>query len=80
VYSLAVATLYTTLDRLCRREAIELVSETIVDGRTRRSYALTNMGSGLLEAETARMAQLVTTMTKRPRIAAVSAGVTQYAY
>jgi PadR family transcriptional regulator, regulatory protein PadR len=78
--SLAVATLYTTLDRLCSRAAIELVSETIVDGRARRSYALTNMGSGLLGAETARMAQLVTTMTKRPRIAAVSAGVTQYAY
>jgi PadR family transcriptional regulator, regulatory protein PadR len=78
--TLAVATLYTTLDRLCGRDAIELVSETIVDGRARRSYALTNTGSGLLEAETARMAQLVTTMTKRSRVAAVSAGVTQYAY
>jgi DNA-binding PadR family transcriptional regulator len=79
--TLAVATLYTTLDRLCGREAIELVSESIVDGRARRSYALTDVGSGLLAAETDRMAHLVTTMTKRPRVGAVANGpVIPYAY
>jgi PadR family transcriptional regulator, regulatory protein PadR len=58
--TLPVATLYGTLDRLTGRDHIELVSEEVVDGRARRTYALTNDGQGLLSEETARMAQLVT--------------------
>ncbi len=57
--TLPVATLYGTLDRLTGRDHIELVSEEVVDGRARRTYALTNGGQNLLADETARMAQLV---------------------
>jgi DNA-binding PadR family transcriptional regulator len=58
--TLPVATLYGTLDRLMGRDHIELVSEEVVDGRARRTYALTDGGQGLLTDETARMSQLVT--------------------
>jgi PadR family transcriptional regulator, regulatory protein PadR len=76
--TLPVATLYGTLDRLTLRGHIELISEEVVDGRARRTYALTEEGHKTLEDETQRMSQLVSAMTKRanvkrPRIAAVTA-------
>jgi PadR family transcriptional regulator, regulatory protein PadR len=43
--NLAVATLYGALDRLRTEDLIELLSEEIVDGRARRTFALTKRGS-----------------------------------
>jgi DNA-binding PadR family transcriptional regulator len=65
--TLPVATLYGTLDRLTLRGHIELVSEEVVDGRARRTYALTKSGHEVLGEETQRMSQLVQAMAKRQR-------------
>jgi PadR family transcriptional regulator PadR len=54
---LATGTLYTALDRLTAEGYVTQVSEEVVNGRTRRSYALTPGGTGALEAEAERMAQ-----------------------
>jgi PadR family transcriptional regulator, regulatory protein PadR len=54
---LATGTLYTALDRLAAEGYVHLVSEQIVSGRARRSYGLTDTGSGALQAEAARMAE-----------------------
>lgn len=66
--SLAVATLYGTLDRLTLRGHIELISEEVVDGRARRTYALTKEGYNTLDEETKRMTQLVSAMAKRSKL------------
>jgi PadR family transcriptional regulator, regulatory protein PadR len=76
--TLAVATLYGTLDRLTLRRHIELLSEEIVDGRARRTYSLTDEGKDILDEETQRMAQLVGAVAKHARskglrVAAVTA-------
>jgi PadR family transcriptional regulator, regulatory protein PadR len=83
--TLPVATLYGTLDRLTIRGHIELVREEVVDGRARRTYAVTEDGHAALDEETQRMSQLVSAMTKRanakrPRIAAVNAVTTSTAF
>ena len=60
---LATGTLYTALDRLAADGYIEMVSDEIVNGRTRRSYGLTAPGSAALRAEAARMAQAAQIVT-----------------
>jgi len=69
---LATGTLYTALDRLSSEGYVRLVSEEVVGGRVRRSYGLTDAGSGALRAEARRMAeaaQLVTGGAPEPRAA-----------
>lgn len=66
---LATGTLYTALDRLAAAGYVRLVSEEIVSGRTRRSYGLTDAGTGALQAEAARMADAAS-LVSRPRPAA----------
>jgi PadR family transcriptional regulator, regulatory protein PadR len=53
---LATGTLYTALDRLTAEGYVTQVSEEVVNGRTRRSYALTSTGTAALQAEAQRMA------------------------
>jgi DNA-binding PadR family transcriptional regulator len=60
---LATGTLYTALDRLTAEGYVRLVSEEIVNGRARRSYALTEAGSAALRAEADRMAQAARVVT-----------------
>ncbi|MEV4559628.1 PadR family transcriptional regulator [Kitasatospora sp. NPDC049285] len=48
-------TLYGALDRLLQQGLIEVAAEEIVDGRARRSYALTGAGRELLTAEAERL-------------------------
>ncbi|MFJ5233335.1 PadR family transcriptional regulator [Kitasatospora sp. NPDC088391] len=48
-------TLYGALDRLLQQGLIEVSAEEIVDGRARRTYALTDGGRGLLAAEAERL-------------------------
>ena len=62
---LATGTLYAVLDRLHGAELIEIVSEEIVNGRTRRSYALTPTGRETLRAEAARLAADAAVVTDR---------------
>lgn len=54
---LATGTLYTALDRLTAEGYVVQVSAEVVNGRRRRSYALTPGGTAALEAEAERMAQ-----------------------
>lgn len=54
---LATGTLYAALDRLSDEEYIRVVDEQIVNGRARRSYALTDSGMAALRAEATRMAE-----------------------
>jgi PadR family transcriptional regulator, regulatory protein PadR len=53
---LATGTLYTALDRLTGEGYVTQVGEEVVNGRTRRSYALTAGGTAALRAEAERMA------------------------
>jgi PadR family transcriptional regulator, regulatory protein PadR len=53
---LATGTLYTALDRLTTEGYVTQVGEEVVNGRTRRSYALTPEGTAALQAEAQRMA------------------------
>jgi DNA-binding PadR family transcriptional regulator len=53
---LAAGTLYAALDRLREAGHIESVREEIVNGRTRRYYALTPAGGSAVRAEADRMA------------------------
>jgi DNA-binding PadR family transcriptional regulator len=64
---LATGTLYTALDRLTAEGYVRLVSEEIVKGRARRSYALTEAGSAALRAEADRMAQAARVVTRDRR-------------
>jgi PadR family transcriptional regulator, regulatory protein PadR len=54
---LATGTLYTALDRLTGEGYVVQVREEVVNGRMRRSYALTAAGTAALQAEADRMAQ-----------------------
>jgi PadR family transcriptional regulator, regulatory protein PadR len=72
---LATGTLYTALDRLTSEGYLRLVREEIVNGRARRSYALTDAGAAALRAEADRMARaarVVTSGRRRPAAGAVS--------
>jgi DNA-binding PadR family transcriptional regulator len=53
--SLKVPTLYAALDRLAKEGLIELDHEEVVDGRTRRYFALTRTGGQRLQEEVDRM-------------------------
>ncbi|MFJ6623415.1 PadR family transcriptional regulator [Kitasatospora sp. NPDC091335] len=48
-------TLYTALDRLLQQGLIQVDHEEVVNGRLRRSFALTEQGRGVLAEETRRL-------------------------
>ncbi|NUP51711.1 MAG: helix-turn-helix transcriptional regulator [Catenulispora sp.] len=48
---LRTGTLYGALDRLLQQDLIRIDSEEVVEGRARRTYALSDSGRELLEAE-----------------------------
>jgi PadR family transcriptional regulator, regulatory protein PadR len=54
---LATGTLYTALDRLTSEGYVTQVRQEVVNGRMRRSYALTPDGTAALRAEADRMEQ-----------------------
>jgi DNA-binding PadR family transcriptional regulator len=56
--SLAAATLYGNLDRLVQAGLVEAAGESVVDGRLRRYYRITDGGRRAAEAETERLAAL----------------------
>ena len=53
--ALRVTTLYATIERLEHQGSVSLVSEDVVDGRARRTYAITSDGRALLTAEAERL-------------------------
>jgi PadR family transcriptional regulator len=70
---LATGTLYTALDRLSAEGYVQLVSEEIVNGRTRRSYGLTQDGAAAVLAEAQRMADAADLVMASARRAARTA-------
>ena len=61
---LATGTLYTALDRLTTEGYVTQVSEEVINGRTRRSYALTPGGAAALQAEAERMTQAAAVVSR----------------
>lgn len=58
-------TLYGALDRLLQQGLIEVDREEVVDGRARRSYALTGAGRQVLAAEAERLRAVVAEAERR---------------
>src|SRR5262245_66544647 len=54
---LSTGTLYTALDRLTAEGYVRPLETEVVNGRTRRSYELTESGATALRAEAQRMAE-----------------------
>jgi PadR family transcriptional regulator, regulatory protein PadR len=63
---LATGTLYGVLDRLTTNGFVVLQSESIVDGRARRTYQLTHEGLSELRSEAERLASAAQVV--RPKI------------
>jgi PadR family transcriptional regulator PadR len=61
---LATGTLYTALDRLAAEGYVALAGDVVVNGRTRRSYRLTDAGTAALHAEARRMAEAARIVTE----------------
>lgn len=61
----AIATMYAALERLSSEGLVKIVSEEIVDGRARRTFALTPSGRSGLQAEAERMASDASTVRKQ---------------
>lgn len=61
----ATGTLYTALDRLTGEGYVHVVKEEIVNGRARRSYALTPEGRAALHAEAAHLAEAASVVMDR---------------
>ncbi|MEV7929833.1 MULTISPECIES: PadR family transcriptional regulator [unclassified Kitasatospora] len=58
-------TLYGALDRLLQQGLIEVAAEEVVDGRARRSYALTSVGREALASEAERLRAVATEAERR---------------
>lgn len=66
-------TLYGALDRLLGQGLIAVHEETVVDGRARRTYALTKDGRAVLAKETERLAATAREAVRRLRLGEVTA-------
>jgi DNA-binding PadR family transcriptional regulator len=62
---LQTGTLYTALDRLLQQGLIQVHAEEVVNGRMRRSYALTEAGRDTLATETESLRRTVLEAERR---------------
>ncbi|PYC88472.1 PadR family transcriptional regulator [Streptomyces tateyamensis] len=62
---LRTGTLYGALDRLLGQGLIEVVGEEVVDGRARKTYALSGSGRELLAAEAERLRRIAAQAEQR---------------
>ncbi|MBB4925901.1 PadR family transcriptional regulator [Kitasatospora kifunensis] len=67
---LRTGTLYGALDRLLKQGLVRVESEEVVDGRARRTYALTDGGREVLAAEAERMREVAAEAERRLAAAA----------
>ncbi|MCP2307080.1 PadR family transcriptional regulator [Kitasatospora paracochleata] len=58
-------TLYGALDRLLQQGLVEVESEEVVDGRARRTYALSDSGREVLAAEAERLRTVASEAERR---------------
>jgi DNA-binding PadR family transcriptional regulator len=61
----STGTLYGAIKRMLEQGWIERFDESVVDGRPRKAYRLTDIGQRILEAEMARMQSLVAISQQR---------------
>jgi DNA-binding PadR family transcriptional regulator len=64
----STGTLYGAIKRMLEQGWIERFDESVVDGRARKAYRLTDLGQRILEAEMARMQNLVAISQQRTAI------------
>ena len=62
---LRAGTLYGALDRLLKQGLVRIEREEVVDGRLRRTYALTDAGYGLLGSEAERLQNVAREAARR---------------
>ncbi|GAA0703262.1 hypothetical protein GCM10010193_67660 [Kitasatospora atroaurantiaca] len=67
---LRTGTLYGALDRLLGQGLVRVESEEVVDGRARRTYALTDRGCEVLTAEAERLRAVAAEAERRLSAAA----------
>jgi DNA-binding PadR family transcriptional regulator len=67
---LSTGTLYTALERLTAEGYVRPLGTEVVNGRTRRSYELTEAGATALRAEAQRMAEAARLVTDSPGLTA----------
>lgn len=67
---LRTGTLYGALDRLLGQGLVRVESEEVVDGRARRTYALTDTGREVLTAEAERLRAVAAEAERRLAAAA----------
>ncbi|OIV38819.1 PadR family transcriptional regulator [Mangrovactinospora gilvigrisea] len=72
--TMRTGTLYGALDRLLQQGLIAVQKEEIVDGRARRSYALTGAGREVLAAEAARLQAVAAEAARRLKRGGAGAG------
>jgi DNA-binding PadR family transcriptional regulator len=65
---LSTGTLYGAIKRMLDQGWIERYDETVVDGRSRKAYRLTDIGQRILEAELARMQSLIAVSQQRTAV------------
>ncbi|WP_338703995.1 PadR family transcriptional regulator (plasmid) [Streptomyces sp. Q6] len=70
--TLRAGTLYGALDRLLHQGLVRVDREEVVDGRARRTYALTDAGRAALDVEVQRMEAI--TREARRRMGSPTAG------
>lgn len=65
---LSTGTLYGAIKRMLEQGWIERYDESVVDGRSRKAYRLTDVGQRILQAEMARMQSLLTVAQQRTAV------------
>ena len=65
---LSTGTLYGAIKRMLEQGWIERYDETVVDGRERKAYRLTDIGQRILDAELTRMQNLLTVAQQRTAV------------
>jgi DNA-binding PadR family transcriptional regulator len=65
---LSNGTLYGAIKRMLEQGWIERYDETVVDGRERKAYRLTDIGQRILDAELTRMQSLLTVAQQRTAV------------
>jgi DNA-binding PadR family transcriptional regulator len=65
---LSTGTLYGAIKRMLEQGWIERYDETVVDGRERKAYRLTDIGQRILDAELTRMQSLLTVAQQRTAV------------
>lgn len=68
---MSTGTLYGALKRLLEQKWIEPLDDTVIEGRKRKLYRLTELGQRILNAETGRLQSLVVAAQQRTAVSSI---------